>query len=150
MSVSSGSSKVFDWFVNLSTTAGFLGWFVMNLTYIFFRRGLIAQGLDPKQNAYHNTWQPYLAYWGLGWVTFFILINGLSSFWNFNASDFITAYINLPIFLVTFIGWKFYKKTKVWGPLERDFVTGIPTIEETELPEVPPRNIAEKIAAVLF
>jgi amino acid transporter len=65
-------------------------------------------------------------------------------------SEFITAYINLPIFVVTFVGWKIYKKTKVWDPLERDFVTGIPTIEETEVPEVPPRNIAEKIAAVLF
>lgn len=31
-----------------------------------------------------------------------------------------------------------------------DFVTGIPTLEETELPEVPPRNIGEKIAAFLF
>ena len=31
-----------------------------------------------------------------------------------------------------------------------DFVTGIPTVEETEEPERPPVTIGEKIAAVLF
>lgn len=31
-----------------------------------------------------------------------------------------------------------------------DFVTGIPTVEETEVPEVPPRTLGEKIAAVVF
>jgi amino acid transporter len=31
-----------------------------------------------------------------------------------------------------------------------DFVTGIPTPEETEVPEVPPKNIWEKIAAFVF
>lgn len=31
-----------------------------------------------------------------------------------------------------------------------DFVTGIPSVEETELPEVPPRTILEKIAAKVF
>lgn len=37
MSVSSGSNVVFGWFVSLSATAGFTGWLVMNITYIFFR-----------------------------------------------------------------------------------------------------------------
>lgn len=37
MSVSSGGNLVFGWFVNLSTTSGFTGWLVMNVTYIFFR-----------------------------------------------------------------------------------------------------------------
>jgi len=31
-----------------------------------------------------------------------------------------------------------------------DFVTGIPTLEETEIPEVPPKNIWEKIASFIF
>lgn len=31
-----------------------------------------------------------------------------------------------------------------------DFVTGIPSIEETELPEDPPATILQKIAAVVF
>ena len=31
-----------------------------------------------------------------------------------------------------------------------DFVTGIPTVEETEVPEVPPTTVLGKIGAVIF
>jgi amino acid transporter len=150
MSVSNGSNTVFNWFVNLSTTGGFTSWFVMNLTYIFFRKGLLAQGYDPTKNSYTNKLQPYIAYWGCAWTMFFILINGFSVFWNFNATGFLTAYINIPIFLVLYFSYKFTMKTSFWKPEEMDFVTGIPTPEETEEPEIPPKNIGEKIAAILF
>ena len=58
--------------------------------------------------------------------------------------------INIPLFIVLYVGFKVVKRTKVWKPHEMDFVTGIPTIEETEVPEVPPVTIPQKIAAVLF
>lgn len=112
--------------------------------------GLIAQGFDLKKNAYNNTWQPYLSYWGVFWTTFFILITGFQVFWKFNAADFFTAYVNIPIFVSLYFGWKIFKKTKIWKPEERDYVTGIPTMEETEIPEVAPKNVLEKIAAVVF
>jgi amino acid transporter len=150
MSVSQGSNNVFNWFVNLSTTGGFTSWFVMNVTYIFYRRGLIAQGYDPAANSYHNRMQPYVAYWGAAWTLFFILINGFAVFWHFGAAKFLTAYINIPIFLVLYFGYKIVKRTSIWKPLEMDFVTGIPSLEETETEEIQPRTIGEKIAAVLF
>jgi len=58
--------------------------------------------------------------------------------------------INIPIFLALYFGYKIVKKTKIrrWGDM--DFVTGVPTPEETEIPEVPPRNIWEKIASFVF
>jgi len=170
MSVSNGSSHVFGWFISLSATSGFTGWLVINITYLFFRttfsssnwihlltdlgltlgRGLLAQGFDPKQNAYNHPWQPYISYWGIFFTTFFILINGFQVFWSFNASDFFTAYINIPIFLILYFGYKVIKKTKIWKPEEMDFVSGIPTLEETEIPEVPPKNVFEKIAGIIF
>ncbi|KAG6872319.1 hypothetical protein C0995_010922 [Termitomyces sp. Mi166 len=150
MNVSSGSATVFNWFVNLVTTAGFTGWFCSNLTYIFFRRGMKAQGRDLKANVYHNPLQPFVAYWGVFWTLFFILVNGFAVFFDFNASGFLTSYLNIPIFLVLYLGYKFYKRTKIWKPEEMDFVTGIPTLEETESPEVPPRNILERIASIVF
>jgi len=54
-------------------------------------RGMLAQGYDLTKNSYHNRFQPYIAYWGAGWTLFFILINGFSVFWDFNASGFLTA-----------------------------------------------------------
>ena len=60
------------------------------------------------------------------------------------------ADINIPWWFALFFGWKFYKKTKMWKPHEMDFVTGIPTVEETEVPEVKPTTFLGKVAAVLF
>jgi len=58
--------------------------------------------------------------------------------------------INIPIFLALYFGYKFIKKTKIRRWDEMDFVTGIPTPEETEIPEVPPKNIWEKIGSFIF
>ena len=67
--------------------------------------------------------QPWLAIWGLFWTTLFILINGFAVFFAFNASDFLTAYINIPIFIVLYVGWKLVKRTKAWRAEDMDFVT---------------------------
>ena len=52
---------------------------------------MLAQGFDPKKNAYNNRFQPYLAYWGAFWNTLFILINGFKVFFQWNVSDFLTS-----------------------------------------------------------
>ena len=36
MTVSAGASTVFGWFVNLTTVGGFIGWAVINWTYLCF------------------------------------------------------------------------------------------------------------------
>lgn len=79
-----------------------------------------------------------------------IIINGFDVFWDFTASGFLTAYINVPIFFGLYFGYKIWKRTKVWRPDEMDFVRGIPTIEETEAPYVPPRTLGEKIFEIVF
>ncbi|THG98768.1 hypothetical protein EW026_g3487 [Hermanssonia centrifuga] len=150
MNVSSGSVTVFNWFVSLSTVGGFFGWWGMNLTYVFFYRGMRAQGLDRTKLLYHSKLQPWLSYWGIFWNTIFILINGFAVFWKFDTAGFLTAYLNIPLFFALYFGWKIYKRTKIWKPHEMDFVTGIPTLEETETPEVPPKTIWDKIFNVLF
>lgn len=58
--------------------------------------------------------------------------------------------INIPFFFLLWLGWKITKRTKMWKYEEMDFVTGIPTLEETEVPEVPPTTILQKVAGVLF
>lgn len=150
MTVSSGAVTVFNWFVNLGTVGGFITWFSINLTYLFFYRGFKAQGLDRKSLVYYSSLQPYLCYWGIFWTATFILISGFTVFFNWQTSKFLTTYINVPIFTTLYVGWKVLKRTKVWKPAEMDFVTGIPTLEETEVDDVPPRTMGEKIAAVVF
>jgi len=150
MSVSNGSATVFNWFVNLSTTAGFASWFSINLTYIYFHRGQKAQGFDLKKNVYNNPLQPFVAYWGCFWTLFLTLVNSFDVFFNFNAGGFLTGYLNIPIFAGLYFGYKIYKRTSIWKPEQMDFVTGIPSLEETEKPEVPPKNLLERIANFVF
>jgi len=150
MNISNGAT-VFEWFVDLVSTAGFFGWFSINVTYVFFYRGMKRQGFPLNNGYYHNRLQPYLAYWGIGWTVIFILIAGLKVFFHkFNITDFLTAYFNIALFTSLYFGYKFIKRTRVWRPEEMDLVTGIPTIEETEKAEEPPRTVAQHIAAVIF
>ena len=113
-------------------------------------RGMKAQGFDRRKLIYNSGLQPWLSYWGIFWITLFILINGFEVFFDFTAAGFLTAYINVPLFIALYVGWKIAKRTRLWKPHEMDFVTGIPTVEETEEPEVPPVTLGQKIAAVLF
>ncbi|TFY64487.1 hypothetical protein EVJ58_g2599 [Rhodofomes roseus] len=150
MNVSSGAETVFNWFVNLSTTAGFFSWGAICVTYLRFYKGLKVQGIDRTKFSYYSNLQPYLAWWAIGWLIFFILINGFAVFWVWNTDSFITAYINIPIFAVLYVFWKVFKRTRSWRPDEMDFVTAIPTVEETELPEVPSTTFWGKIGDVIF
>lgn len=144
----------------------------MNVTYLRFYKGLKVQGIDRTKFSYYSSLQPYLAWWAVCWLTFFILINGYAVFWVWKTDDFITAYINIPIFIVPYVFWKFFKRTRAWRPEEMDFVTvrcfrvvqffygcltsakksfqAIPTLEETEEPEEIPTTVWGKIGSWLF
>lgn len=159
----------------MSTVAGFFTWAALNLTYLRFCEsprpsfpltrsltrtlraplripdaGLKAQGLDRTKLIYYSTLQPWLAIWGLFWTVLFVLINGFEVFFSWDTPLFITSYINVPIFFALWIGWRVYKRTRFWRASEMDFVTGIPSVEETEVPEEPPTTLGGKIFNVLF
>ena len=67
--------------------------------------------------------QPWLSIWGVFWTSIFISITGLAVFFDFNANDFLVAYINLPIFVALIIGWKLAKRTRMVHPSKMDFKT---------------------------
>lgn len=150
MTLRSGSATFFNWMVNLTTTGGYGAWFSINLAYIAFYRGMEAQNIDRQQLIYKSSLQPWLSYWGLFWTAVFILFNGFDVFFRFTTSKFITYYINIPLFLSFYFGWKWWHRTGIWRSEDIDFITGIPTIAETEVPEMPPRNLWEKIGRIII
>jgi len=107
---------------------------MIGITYLRFYYGLKARGADGQDVyvGYRSIFQPYAGMYVVFGSVFFILVSGLSVFWHFNGSDFVAAYINLPIFALLYVGWKFSKKTKIVPLSQLDFVTGIPSLEETE------------------
>jgi amino acid transporter len=150
MNVTASSEQVFVWFVNLTTIGGFFAWWSINITFLQYYRGKKAQGFDRTKMVYYSKLQPWLSIWGVFWCSLFIIINGFAVFFDFNAPDFLVAYLNVPLFFSLYFGYKIIKRTKIWKPHQMDFVTGVPSHEETEKPEVPPVTFWQKVAAVLF
>ena len=58
--------------------------------------------------------------------------------------------INIPIYIVLYLGYKITNKTKIPRLKDVDLVSDIPSMEETEKPEIPPTTIWGKISAALF
>ncbi|TFY83835.1 hypothetical protein EWM64_g162 [Hericium alpestre] len=134
LNVQAMGGKVFNWFLSLCTVGGLLNWLMIGVSYLRYYYGLKAQGIDRDgiYGVYRSRLQPYGAMWAIFWSTFYILVSGISVFWDFNGSDFVAAYINLPIFALLYVGWKIYKRTKIPALKDLDFKTDIPSVEETE------------------
>jgi yeast amino acid transporter len=147
MSVSTGSGKVFAWFQNLVTIAQLFTWVSITISYLRFRSALIAQGVDRNTLIFKSKWQPYTAWFALIYFSIIIVFNGFAVFikGQWSVADFLTAYINIPIYFILYAFWKILKKTGVVRPAEADIWTGKNAVDNEVWPEQHPRNVWEKI-----
>jgi amino acid transporter len=49
MSLGKGAATVFNWFSNLTALSGYVVWGMIGVTYLRFKAGVEAQGIDRKQ-----------------------------------------------------------------------------------------------------
>jgi amino acid transporter len=147
MSVSSGANSVFLWFQNLVTITQLFTWVSICIAYLRFRAALNAQGVDRNTLIFKGKWQPYTAWFALIYFTIIIFFNGFVVFINghWSKSEFVIAYINIPIFATLYFGWKLFKKTKFVKPSEADLWTGKHAVDSQVWPEQHPRNVLERI-----
>lgn len=140
LNVSNSGANVFQWFVNISTISGYIAWIVIFITYLRFRKALEYNnmlGVRP----YTTALQPYATWFILFLVTILTLTNGFQVFikGNWNVSDFIAAYITLPIFLVLYLGHKIWFRTPFAIPVDKiDVISGKKEMDELEATDVPP------------
>lgn len=134
MNVSAGSSKIFNYFVNVVSICGVLTWISILITYIRFDQAVKAQGIDKSTFAYQSPFQPYGAYFALFFCSLLALVKNYSVFLHneFDYKNFITGYIGLPVFFFCYFGYKFYYKTKVIPPMEVDLFTYKAAIDQEE------------------
>ncbi|KAF7555903.1 hypothetical protein G7Z17_g1771 [Cylindrodendrum hubeiense] len=125
LNVANNTSVVFGWFVNITTVAGLIGWIVIEVTYIRFYAGLKHQGYSRDELPYKSPLQPYTSWATLVMVSLVVLFSGFDIFvkGNFTASGFITCYVNVFIFAVLYVFFKFFLKSKVIPLSEMDFKT---------------------------
>ncbi|KAJ6121184.1 hypothetical protein N7523_005464 [Penicillium sp. IBT 18751x] len=146
LSVGSDSSVVFNWFVNITTVAGLIGWIVIEITYLRFHAGLSAQGYSREGEPlaiqceiaylrdlglpYRSPLQPFTAWATLLMVVLVVLFSGFDVFTtgNFTAAGFLTSYLNIAIFAVLYIFFKFFLKSKIIPLKEMDLLTEFQSI----------------------
>lgn len=135
LSVSSGASVVFDWFVSLTNTSGFISWTCCCIIYFRFRKALNIQGVD---RPYKSFIQPWGAFIGIFGFVFLILINGFTVFFpsEWSVSDFFTSYIGILAFLVLYFGHRIVYRHDPWAwkPEDVDLQTGLSEVEGADKP----------------
>ncbi len=97
----------------------------ISLVHIRFRNGLAAQNQSIDDLPFKALWYPYGTYFSLAANVFLIFFQGYTAFLNpFSVSEFVIGYILLPCFLLLFLGYKFWKRTR-WVPAaEMDIWSG--------------------------
>ncbi|KAF5249035.1 hypothetical protein FANTH_5628 [Fusarium anthophilum] len=126
-------SVVFSWLVNITNEGGFIGWVCCSIIFFRFRKACQKQGVT---NLDFKHWvQPYGAWIGGGISFVLIFINAFHVFLpgQFSVSSFLTAYIGLPAFLLTFFAHKALHWDEPWiRPAESiDMTTGRDIVEAT-------------------
>lgn len=148
LNVSDSSSTAFAWFSNISTVSGFIDWIIVSITYLRFRKAITYHHLD-ESVTYRPPIQKFGAWACLIFFSLVALTNGYAVFFNFNGSDFVAAYVTLPIVFFIYISHAIW--TRNWKgfapPEEIDCITGLKDIEEETRNYVPPvpKNFLQRI-----
>ena len=137
LNCASSGSVVFNWFVNLTNTSGFLSWICCCIVYLRFRKARLVQDVEPPWTSFV---QPYGAYIALFMFTLLCLLNGFDVFFTsqWSPSGFLTAYVGIPIFLVIYAVHRvvFRHDKWAWDAEEVDLLTGLEEVTDAEKPLV--------------
>ena len=120
-----GAGQLWSWLQNLVGVSNQLSWIAIGIASLRFRAGLKAQG-KTHLLSFRNWTYPYGPWFVVIGCSFLVLIQGWSCFSPvFSGVDFVSLYIELPVMLVMFVGWKLVKRTKFVGVQEMDLVTDV-------------------------
>lgn len=146
-----GPGKVFTYLVDISGSATYIAWAVIGVTQVRFRRAWAAQGHSTAELPYKALLYPYGTWFVVFINTFLTLIAGYSVFIDgFDAVGFVVNYTVVAVFVVLFIAWKIFKKTKVVPLLEVDLLTGRREISQEQVASEPRKDIPWYIAVKRF
>ena len=149
LTVNNQASDVFFWISNLSAVSTLIVWASVSYTYLRFYYGLKYNGIDRNTLPYKSPMQPFLAYFAIVFCLVIAFFNGFDAFFpgKFSAKSFLPPYIDIPIFLSLFFGYKLIKRTKFVRLSEMDLFSGKAEIDRLEdtWPVVKPRNFLERI-----
>lgn len=118
-----GAGQLWTWLQNIVGVSNQLSWIAIGFASLRFRAGIKAQGLEHLL-PFKNWTYPYGPIFSVVLNSVLVLVQGWSCFSpKFQAVDFVSFYIEIPIMIVMFIAWKLVKRTKFVKLEEMDLVT---------------------------
>ncbi|AIF51195.1 amino acid permease [Pelosinus sp. UFO1] len=110
-----GEGTAYTWLLNITGMIGFIAWLGIAISHYRFRKAFIKQGFDLNELKYKAKWFPFGPIFAMV-LCFFVIIGQ-----NYNAFlggevdwyGIVVSYVGIPIFLATYIGYKFSKKSKL-------------------------------------
>ncbi|MFJ7928923.1 amino acid permease [Peribacillus sp. NPDC096448] len=106
---------VFTWLLNASGLTGFIAWIGIAISHYRFRRAYVAQGGDVNELKYKAKWFPFGPILSFSLCMLVIAGQNYEAFLSGSIDWYSVAvsYIGLPVFLVIWLGYKIYHKTKL-------------------------------------
>lgn len=136
LNVGSESAVVFNWFVNLTNTSGFISWICCGIIFLRFRKACETQNItDLPYRSPVNKWGAWCVIISF---TILCLVNGFDVFWpeKWDVSSFFTAYVGIPMFFLFYGGHRIWAWSDSWAydPAEVDLKTGMDQVLAEEVP----------------
>ncbi|KAJ1938580.1 hypothetical protein EC988_007545, partial [Linderina pennispora] len=139
-----GDQVVYMWILSLSGVTGFAAWAGISFAHLRFRRAYVRQGFDVKDLPYTAILYPFGPAFCLVTIIIIIFGQGWTAFADgFDARSFVSSYVSIPVIVILYGGWKYFKKTKWVRPEEADLIRDSIFDPESDV-YMPGRNSREK------
>lgn len=123
MNLSDNGGEVFNWFLNITSVAGFIAWSCICICHLRFRDALRAQNVSADTLPFTSWGGRYLSWYGLIFCVIITFTQGFTAFVPWNTQDFFISYVSLILFAVLYCGHKLVTRSKLINAAEADLVT---------------------------
>ncbi|RAH76245.1 putative arginine permease [Aspergillus japonicus CBS 114.51] len=115
LSCSNGAYTVFNWLLDLTSAGVLVSWITIALNHIRLIQGCRAQGIAPAELPWHNWWSYYSSWFALVSCIIILFTGGFTVFTkgNWDPASFVSSYLDIPLVLAFYLGYKFWKKTRL-------------------------------------
>ncbi|CAF0896280.1 unnamed protein product [Adineta steineri] len=119
-----GNQIIYQWLINITGVMGFIAWLGIIFSHFRFRQAYILQGYSLDNLVYKAFFYPYGQIMASILIFISIFGQGYSAFTikPFNFTNFLSAYLTIPVFLIVFFIYKFVKKTRFIPLKEIDLI----------------------------
>lgn len=154
MNCASSPATVFNWFVSITNTAGFISWICCCGMFHRFRKACRLASITPADLHYSSKTQPYLVWASTILFPILLLCNGFSVFFpgHWSVTDFLIAYIGIFVFLTIYLIHRLvhWKDAWMFKAEDIDLTSGIEEIEALEFEEQNQETTEDKSKARKF